>query len=257
MTSFPFNILTGPAANYGPTIQPVMAGPSRAFQQPAFDGMANPGRGGGDNPEPFDIVEWYPHFESCRRFFLDQAQHTGPVQALAAFVNITLPYQRQPYPVLSSTSAPPRPIGIGGMPLHARQAQNPLAAGENMGNPKAVSLIPYIRRLVITGFDYPGVLHGFFGDDWAKGIGHHHECERRNYLFAAKSTSWLEVKAAYDMSIDETVPFLKELQKPTEAEIAAAEQAWSDWLAMQDWMIGPRAPDVGPMSPDIKREPRD
>ena len=67
-----------------------------------------------------------------------------------------------------------------------------------------------------------------------------HELERRNYLFAAKSSSWLDVKRAYDMaggsgSEAEAVPFLKPLRDVTEAEIAKAEGAWSEWLAMQDW----------------------
>lgn len=73
-----------------------------------------------------------------------------------------------------------------------------------------------------------------------------HEQERRNFLFAAKSSSWLEVKQAYDhhggcggggcgAGDDETVPFLKPLRNVTEAEIAGAEEGWSDWLAMQDW----------------------
>ena len=79
------------------------------------------------------------------------------------------------------------------------------------------------------------MLHGFFGDDWQLGITPMHEQERRNFLFAAKSSSWLEVKGAYDMGVDETVPFLKPLRNVTEQEIVAAEGGWSEWLAMQDW----------------------
>jgi hypothetical protein len=67
------------------------------------------------------------------------------------------------------------------------------------------------------------------------GIGPVHEQERQNFLFAAKSGSWLDVKRAYDMGQAETVPFLKPLRNVTEAEIVAAESAWSEWLAMQDW----------------------
>ena len=62
-----------------------------------------------------------------------------------------------------------------------------------------------------------------------------HEQERRNFLFAAKSSSWLEVKRAYDMGVDETIPFLKPLKNVGEGEIVAAEAGWSEWLAMQDW----------------------
>lgn len=106
----------------------------------------------------------------------------------------------------------------------------------------SVTLTPYIRRLVATGFDIPGVLHGFFGDDWPAGIGPLHEAERRNYLFAAKSDNWVKVKASYDMDGEQMVPFLKPLQNVSEKEIVGAETSWSEWLAMQDWMLGPRAP---------------
>lgn len=54
-------------------------------------------------------------------------------------------------------------------------------------------------------------------------------------MFAAKSSSWLEVKRAYDMGTDETVPFLKPLRNASEQEIRAGEGGWSEWLAMQDW----------------------
>jgi hypothetical protein len=130
-------------------------------------------------------------------------------------------------------------------------------------SPGTVSLVTYIRRLVATGFDNPGILHGFFGNDWKAGIGPLHEVERRNYLFAAKSGSWLDVKSEYDISPHETVPFLKPLQRVSEEEISMADKQWSDWMAMQDWMLGPRAPDAvdqlarAHQSPRIKREPRD
>jgi hypothetical protein len=109
---------------------------------------------------------------------------------------------------------------------------------------------------VATGFDNQGVLHGFFGDSWKAGIGPLHQVERRNYLFAAKSSSWLEVKAEYDISPDEKIPFLKPLQRVTEIEISAAEREWSEWLAMQDWMVGPRAPEVMDQEPQEVPSPR-
>lgn len=115
--------------------------------------------------------------------------------------------------------------------------------------------MPYIRRLVVTGFDSDAVLHGFFGDDWMQGIGPIHETERRNYLFAAKSDTWVRVKAQYDMEDGQTVPFMRPLQNVTEDEIQGAESYWSEWLAMQDWMLGPRAPpSVGGPRVNIKRE---
>ncbi|KAF4613413.1 hypothetical protein G7Y89_g15474 [Cudoniella acicularis] len=190
----------------------------------------------------FELFEWYPEFQSCLRYFLDVSQHQGPVQALAALINIQLPFQRSSCPVMSLNSPSPRPTGpdLGGQ---MRQS-NLFAGNHNVGNPAAVSVIPYIRRLIITGHDSPAVLHGMFGDQWKVGIGSLHECERRNYLFAAKSTSWMKVKQAYDMSPEETVPFMRPLTNVTEREIQAAESTWSEWLAMQDWMLGPRAPEL-------------
>ena len=67
------------------------------------------------------------------------------------------------------------------------------------------------------------------------------------------------MKTAYDMSPGETVPFLMPLRDATEEEIIAAENMWSEWLAMQDWMLGPRAPDMSSMQhePKLKTEPLD
>lgn len=99
-----------------------------------------------------------------------------------------------------------------------------------------------MRRLVVTGFDSDGIMHGFFGHEWRLGVGPIIECERRNYLFAAKSVGWAAVKEHYDDSPTETVPFLKPLQHVSAAEVDEAERGWSDWLMLQDWMVGPRAP---------------
>ena len=41
----------------------------------------------------------------------------------------------------------------------------------------------------------------------------------------------------------ETVPFMRPLQGSTSAEIEAAEKSWSEWLAMEDWMLGERCPE--------------
>ncbi|KAK1836233.1 hypothetical protein QBC39DRAFT_410875 [Podospora conica] len=199
-------------------------GPSFAQDQPFLDGQ-------------FDVFEWHPYFQSCVHYFLDHAQYNGPVQALAAFINIQLPFQKANRPVLSA-----RPSGSPAASAAAAAPSNKSgAAGAGVIYPNA-TLVPYLRRLVVTGFDMPAVLHGFFGDDWAAGVGPLHEQERRNYLFAAKSETWLRVKAAYDMGEDETVPFLRPLQNVSEKEIVGAEVGWSEWLAMQDWMVGPRAP---------------
>jgi hypothetical protein len=104
--------------------------------------------------------------------------------------------------------------------------------------------VPFIRRLIVTGMDVDSIMRGFFGDDWLKGVGPVQECERRNYLFMAKSGGWAQVKSQYDMSPHESVPFLKPLQNVRLAEIENGEKMWSQWLAMEDWMVGPRAPDA-------------
>lgn len=209
--------------------------------------------------DQFDIFEWHGKFQSCVRYFLDHAQHTGPVQAVAAFLNIQLPFQKHqsitssirggspadqysPHGMHAAAQGPagragPGPasmLGGGGGQVPHHQLQQQQAS--------SVTLTPYIRRLVATGFDIPGVLHGFFGDDWPAGVGPLHEAERRNYLFAAKSDNWVKVKASYDMDGEQMVPFLKPLQNVSEKEIVGAETSWSEWLAMQDWMLGPRAP---------------
>ena len=51
------------------------------------------------------------------------------------------------------------------------------------------------------------------------------------------------MKKDYDMLPLETVPFFRPLQGAVDAEIGAAEKSWSEWLAMEDWMVGPRAPE--------------
>ena len=95
---------------------------------------------------------------------------------------------------------------------------------------------------MVTGFDKPGILHGFFGDAYGIGIIPLQDCERRNYLFAAKHGGWRTCKRQYDMNAEETVPFLKPLQNVRAEELEAAEKSWSSWLAMEDWLIGPREP---------------
>lgn len=205
-----------------------MSGPEQQFDPATRAGLSEASQGSEDSS--FDIFEWYPRYQSCQRYFLDHAQHSVPVQALSAFLNIRLPFQRQPNPLFNAS------------PTGSTSAGSPSAAMSSV--PPSVSLIPYIRRLVATGMDFPGVLHGFFGDDWTTGVGSLHEHERRNYLFAAKSGGWASVKKDYDLSPGETVPFLRPLQGPLDTEIEAAERSWSEWLAMEDWMVGPRAPDV-------------
>ncbi|KAF9882585.1 hypothetical protein FE257_006231 [Aspergillus nanangensis] len=228
---------------------------AQQFDPAAMLGLSDASQGTTGDPR-FDVFEWYPHYQNCQRYFLDHAQHSGPVQALSAFLNIRLPFQRQPYPFHGSSSTYSSPSSAEQCaPQTTTTADNnnnqpaaPSASSPSSSpsgtSPPPISLIPYIRRLVATGMDFPGVLHGFFGDDWGAGLGLLHEQERRNYLFAAKSGGWAAVKKDYDMPPLETIPFLRPLQGPLDSEIEAAERCWSEWLAMEDWMVGPRAPDA-------------
>lgn len=181
----------------------------------------------------FEIFDWFPAYQSCQRYFLDHAQYDASVQAVAALINICLPFQWTVSPILGSSGHAPAtgPAAYGAPWLRAGGGGNSRASHPSQTAPIWVSLVPFVRRLVVTGFDREGVLHGFFGDDWRKGIGPQQECERRNFLFAAKSVGWAKVKYQYDMNPHETVPFLRPLQEVPVAEIEGAEKTWSQWLA--------------------------
>ncbi|KAM3517382.1 hypothetical protein NHJ13051_009038 [Beauveria bassiana] len=185
----------------------------------------------------FDIFDWYPKFRECQTHFIQHAQHTDEVQAVAAFVNILLPFQKATRPRSDYSAARGRPSSS-----NDDDKNTLMTSTSGSGSGAVVALVPYVRRLVATGFDTPAVLHGFFGDDWAEGVGPMHDMERRNFLFAAKSGDWVKVKSSYDVGAGQMVPFLRPLQGATEGEIQSAEASWSEWLAMQDWMLGPRAP---------------
>jgi hypothetical protein len=105
-----------------------------------------------------------------------------------------------------------------------------------------ISLRPYLRRLIITAQDSPIVMQAFFGNDWEAGVGCIYRQERTNYLFTAKSGGWARTKAAYDILPDEQTPFLRPLRDPSEDEMRAADDRWSEWMLMEDWLIGPRSP---------------
>lgn len=210
----------------------------------------------------FDIIEWHPAYQSCQRYFLDHAQHEPGTQALCALINIRLPFQWLSNPINSST-----PPNTAPSPAHSNsqftftpylrstangmnsRSHSTASNSHHQQPPTFVSLVPYIRRLIITGFDKPPILHGFFGDDYLRGVSRHLECERRNYLFAAKHGGWRTCKKHYDAGsgggADESTPFMKPLEEAKVEEIMAAEKAWSQWLAMEDWMVGPRAPEDG------------
>ena len=158
---------------------------------------------------PVDPTGWYPHYTACLQHFVNHSQHSLAVQSMAALINIRLPCQR---------------------------------ASSSQSSSSLVSLQPYIRRLIVTGQDTASVLHAFFGDDWVAGVGCLCKEERLNYLFTAKSSGWAGTKQAYDIQPDELVPVLRPLREATEEELRTAEARWSEWLAMEDWMVGPRSP---------------
>ncbi|KAF4551750.1 Hypothetical protein D9617_12g036400 [Elsinoe fawcettii] len=195
----------------------------------------------------FDILDWHPAYQSCQRYFLDHAQYEAATQALCSLINIRLPHQWRINPITSSTSS---------SPIASQSTTNikdwprspPTQTRDTPSQPSPlsfVSLIPYLRRLIVTGFDTEGILHGFFGDAWQTGITPLRECERRNYLFAAKNGGWGSCKGQYDLNEEETVPFMQPLKDVTREELEAAEKGWSEWLALEDWMVGPRAPRDG------------
>ena len=211
----------------------------RSFHDARFTGLNSPpepstSKARADGPQ-FDILSWYPKYQSCQRYFLDHAQHEPLVQAFAAFINILLPFQREPNPMYNSAGAKNAKSRLD------RDVGRPSPVSGST-NPPSISLVPYLRRLVVTGMDVPQVLHGFFGENWATGVGPQREQERRNYLFAAKSGGWASVKRDYDMLPLETVPFVRPLLEPSDSELEAAESSWSEWLALEDWMVGSRAP---------------
>ncbi|KAL5315687.1 hypothetical protein ACEPPN_016557 [Leptodophora sp. 'Broadleaf-Isolate-01'] len=165
-------------------------------------------------------------YQACHRFFLDNGQHSPAVKSIACYINILLPCQKRPYPVQSSSAA----------------------GSLDQGVPAAVSLIPYIKRLICTGKDCSEILQSFFGKSWRLGIGFIVDNERRNYLFFCKSSNWAKVKACYDLPDGQDAPFLETLQVVQESELQSAEEVWSAWMDHQDWMLGPRAP-LMPYSP--------
>jgi hypothetical protein len=199
-----------------------------------------------------DVIAWHSAYQSCQRYFINHAQHSGMVQAVAAFINIRLPFQWLQSPVTSVPAL--NDGGMAGVNLNFAEAGAGIGAqypqGASFGrqvvsNPPLpfMSLLPYIRRLIVTGYDHGIVLHGFFGNDWRSGIGSMHEIERRNFMFTAKSMNWVQAKQHYDgTNMDETLPFMLPLQRVFESEITSGNQAWHEWLCMEDWMLGPRAP---------------
>ena len=227
-----------------------LPGPSGAG---GFSAAEHSSSSSGAQPRPFDILQWYPKYQNCLRYFVEVSQHSYPCQALAAFINIRLPAQRidSPRPVDTALEAGTPPLAQS--PAFKRatypsSSTSPPPPATQLGPSTHgwVSLHPYIRRLVATGFDVPAILHGWFGEDWVLGVGPLHEQERRNYLFVAKSGGYQAAKRDYDCVSDEAIPYLKPLGRVDDGELDDADESWSKWLAMEDWMLGSRAPPEGP-----------
>jgi hypothetical protein len=154
---------------------------------PPFTGAASSSSGESGNAQnasgapQFDIFEWHPAYQSCQRYFLDHAQHDNGVQAVAALINICLPFQWTTNPIMNSTGPLPHSTGPGAYNMQWPRS-GPVTNSRGQPVPTWVSLVPYIRRLVITGMDREGVMHGFFGDDWRKGVGPVHECRQERWM---------------------------------------------------------------------------
>ncbi|KAL2070421.1 hypothetical protein VTL71DRAFT_13447 [Oculimacula yallundae] len=168
-----------------------------------------------------DLDHHPPAYENSWRYFVEHGQHSTAVQSLCERMNIQLPFQK--HQVCSWT-----------MPFWWLL--------ERYSTSQKVSLIPYMRRLVCTGNDTDAILEKFFGSCFSHDVQNLRKQERRNYLLTAKSATWDVVKSAYDLGSEEKVPYLAPLRAATEEEILDAERHWSEWLAMEDWMLGPRRP---------------
>ncbi|KAL4765632.1 uncharacterized protein BDW70DRAFT_128133 [Aspergillus foveolatus] len=166
------------------------------------------------------LPDWHSAYTACVQHFVNHAQHSAAVQSLAAYINIRLPCQRLSKPI----------------------ARFDVHSSETAQASSQVSVRHYIRRLVATGNDTPAILEIFFGAQWVNGVGTIAKQERLNYLFTAKSAGFAATKAAYDVLPDEHTPFLRPIRDATEEEISTAEKYWSEWMAMEDWMVGPRSP---------------
>jgi hypothetical protein len=181
---------------------------------------------------------------------MEEGQYKEASKVLAAFINIRLPHQIPGSPLqqfFSTTSQLPwvgpdedirrkaqASINFNG-PDHHRSA-NPLTDAYT-----SISLFPYIKRLVCTGFDKDEVMYGFFGDRWVGGIKPLVQQERKNFLFAVRSkgSSWLKVKENYDtgMGPNELVPFLKPLDVlgGSVLERAKGDVEWTEWQEFENW----------------------
>lgn len=218
--SFSFYTLSSPFLDHlssGPVDCETERTSDRREPLPMEEGMVHPEAQSVLNDTEFGRINttgWYPHYKNCVQYFVECSQFTPIVQSVAAFINIRLPCQR-PVESTSSTAQPASSF---------------------------ISLRPYVRRLIVTAQDSPAIMHAFFGDEWAAGVGCICKQERANYLFTAKSSGWADTKAAYDILPDELTPFLRPLREATEDEIRTAEARWSEWLAMEDWMVGARSP---------------
>ena len=88
-------------------------------------------------------ADWHRAHKSCQRYFLSHGQHSKFVRTLCAFINIQLPHQKNPTSPITAT------------------VRWLLSLGNRSS--QALSLVPYIRRLVCTSNDTADILKEFFG----------------------------------------------------------------------------------------------
>ncbi|RPA75506.1 hypothetical protein BJ508DRAFT_332025 [Ascobolus immersus RN42] len=199
----------------------------------------------------FDLTLWHVHHQACRTYFVEEGQYKEAAKALAAFLNIRLPHQIPGTPLrqqfFSTTSQLPwagpdedirrkaqASLSFNG-PDHHR-SPNPLTDAYT-----DISLFPYLKRLVCTGFDKDSVMLELFGEHWMQGIKRLLDQERKNFLFAVRSkgSSWLKVKEVYDagMGPNELVPFLKPLGEAEDgaSERGQADMEWKQWEEFEAW----------------------
>jgi hypothetical protein len=51
---------------------------------------------------------------------------------------------------------------------------------------------------------------------------------------------WAKAKTYYASAPDESVPLIRRLNDVSRVEVDQTEEAWGEWLDMEDWTLGPR-----------------
>src|SRR6201986_553196 len=96
----PGNPQVPPSQSPSSSRHPSNGGASAAENRDQHSQAPAPVPGSIEDPH-FDLIGWHPVYQSCQRYFVNHAQHSGLVQAVAAFVNIRLPFQWTSNPITS------------------------------------------------------------------------------------------------------------------------------------------------------------